>query len=927
MDIELVLSPQGCLHVSAPSKSKDTPESLVIRNVTPWVDAFSESSAAGLVALARCPVGEWAVNPVLLFWRAFTWRYLEALAHSPESPESENIPNVPAPQETFPGLVLRLPAMPGGEYASPELFSRLWDELGVHIGGHIRVGGGLRKWLQTQFPALSLLGKVTFHLAENKRTPDRPFAFLATYTHRLSEQEKPVHLPLARALQEYAGAQNQAALCSLLEPVQRAGEKSPWVRELLDSRRVFQAQAWTPSEAYGFLREVGVIEQSGIITRIPDWWKGGRGFRPTVRVRVGGSPTSVVGLDTLLDFSIETSLGDETLTAEEWRRLMSAGTGLVQLRGKWVEANPEKLQSVLDHWRSVQRQVGKEGISFLDGMRLISGLPHGDRLSVETEEIGAAADWSEVTAGGWLKEALQRLNHPDHPNTSSAGWDHQRDGQLLASLRPYQVTGAEWLWFLQSLGLGACLADDMGLGKTIQVIALLLRLKHGSHPEDHAGNRQSRRTPSLLIVPASLLGNWKNELARFAPSLQVGIAHPAESSSDLWRTEAAASRFVEALDVLVTTYGQTLRLPWLKAFTWDLLVIDEAQAIKNPGARQTRAVKALRSRARIALSGTPVENRLGDLWSLYDFLNPGLLGTGTDFSRLIKGIQKSASPDYSPLRRLVRPYLLRRLKTDRKVISDLPDKTELTTWCTLTKPQAVLYQKSVRELAERLEESTDGIQRRGLVLSYLMRFKQICNHPTQWTGMGGYPPEESGKFQRLSQLVEEMASRQDKVLVFTQFRELTLPLEAFLRPLFGRPGLTLDGGTPIPQRQQRVADFQRDGGPPFFVLSLKAGGTGLNLTAAGHVVHFDRWWNPAIENQATDRAFRIGQRKNVLVHKFVCRGTVEERINRMLEEKKQLAETLLGPEGGAEKLLTEMSNDELLKFVGLDWQSANEENG
>ncbi len=930
MDLSLVLSPQGRLHVPGVPEAAAAPGAEPTRVRAPWMDAFSESSAAGLLALALCATSELAAMPAALFWREYAFRYLESLAHSPEVPEGENVPPLAAPAEAFPELLLRLPAMPGAEYASPEILARLWEELGRHLGEQIRAGQGHRKWLQVQFPALSFLGKVTFHLAENKRTPGTPFAFLATYTHRLSANEKPVHLPLARALQEYAGTQNQAALRSLLEPVQRASEKSPWVRELLDSRRVFQPQAWTPTEAYSFLREVSVIEQSGIVTRIPDWWKGGRGPRPTVQVRVGGNPPAMLGLDTLLNFSVETSLGGEPLTEEEWQQLLAAGTGLVQLRGQWVEANSEKLQSVLKHWRSVQREVGRDGVSFLDGMRLISGLPHGDRLSAGTEEMAATADWSEVTAGGWLQETLQRLNQPDRSPASSVTWDHQRDGQLQASLRPYQVTGSEWLWFLQSLGFGACLADDMGLGKTIQVIALLLRLKHGPRPPARnasaKANEKSPPTPSLLIVPASLLGNWKNELARFAPSLRVGLAHPSETPTEEWRTEAAAGRFLRDLDLLVTTYGQTLRLAWLKTYTWDVLVIDEAQAIKNPGARQTRALKRLRSRARIALSGTPIENRLSDLWSLYDFLNPGLLGNGPEFSRFVKGIQKSASPDFSSLRRLVRPYLLRRLKTDRTVISDLPDKTELTAWCPLTKPQAALYEKSVRELAERLEDSVDGIQRRGLVLSYLMRFKQICNHPSQWTGMGGYPPEESGKFQRLAQLVEEMASRQEKVLVFTQFRELTLPLVAFLAPRFGRSGLTLDGSTPIPQRQQRVAEFQRDDGPPFFVLSLKAGGTGLNLTAASHVIHFDRWWNPAIENQATDRAYRIGQRKNVLVHKFVCRGTIEERIDRMLQEKKQLAESVLGADGGAEKLLTEMSNDELLKFVALDWHSAGDDN-
>ena len=321
------------------------------------------------------------------------------------------------------------------------------------------------------------------------------------------------------------------------------------------------------------------------------------------------------------------------------------------------------------------------------------------------------------------------------------------------------------------------------------------------------------------------------------------------------------------------------------------------------------------------MSGTPVETRPGDLWSLFDFLNPGLLGSGADFTRCIRAIQKSKAPDFSPLRRLVQPYILRRLKTDRSVIADLPDKTELSVSCGLSRKQAALYEESTHEMAKRLKEA-DGIQRRGLVLAFLMRFKQICNHPSQWLADGSFDPTDSGKFRRLAELCEEIASRQERALVFTQFQEMTGPLAAFLRGVFGRPGLVLHGGTPVKERARLVAEFQRHDGPPFFVLSLKAGGSGLTLTAASHVFHFDRWWNPAVENQATDRAFRIGQRRNVLVHKFVCRGTLEERIDTMIQEKRAIAESLLGGEGSADSLLTEMNNEELLRFVSLDLGSA-----
>jgi non-specific serine/threonine protein kinase len=382
-----------------------------------------------------------------------------------------------------------------------------------------------------------------------------------------------------------------------------------------------------------------------------------------------------------------------------------------------------------------------------------------------------------------------------------------------------------------------------------------------------------------------------------------------------------SSSFCRNADLVITTYGMLARLDALRQQPWNLAILDEAQAIKNADTRQARAVKEVKASARFALTGTPVENRAADLWSIFDFLNPGLLGSAAAFTRFLRARDAADQPDYAPLRALTRPYILRRLKTDKRVIADLPDKTEVRAWCSLTKPQAALYQKAVSELAEALE-SADGIQRKGLVLAFIMRFKQICNHPSQWLADGGYAPEASGKFTRLRELAEEISERQEKALVFTQFREITDPLAGFLGEVFGRPGLVLHGGTAVAQRRKLVEAFQRDDGPPFFLLTVKAGGSGLNLTQAAHVIHFDRWWNPAVENQATDRAFRIGQKQNVLVHKFVCRGTIEERIDQVIEDKKSLSTELL--EGGGEKLLTEMNNDELLRFVALDLHRATE---
>ncbi|MEI6414911.1 MAG: DEAD/DEAH box helicase, partial [Pseudomonadota bacterium] len=476
---------------------------------------------------------------------------------------------------------------------------------------------------------------------------------------------------------------------------------------------------------------------------------------------------------------------------------------------------------------------------------------------------------------------------------------------FTAHLRPYQQVGVAWLWWLNRLGLGGCLADDMGLGKTVQLIALLVQLKRHGEPGPH-----------LLVVPASLIANWQGEIRRFAPQLTTFVAHPSEMPTPSlihWPQD-----HLDVVDLVITSYGTLSRLPWMTERTWPVVVLDEAQAIKNPGARQTRTVKALHSRTRLALTGTPVENRLGDLWSLFDFICPGLLGSTKTFGQFAKCLALDTQ-GYAPLRNLVQPYILRRLKSDKRIISDLPDKSEVRAWCSLSKAQAVLYQQAVAQLIETLA-TVEGIARRGIVLAYLMRFKQICNHPSQWLGDGVYAPDESGKFARLGEIAEAIAARQEKVLVFTQFKEMTDPLSRFLETIFGRPGLVLHGSIAVKQRKALVDAFQQERGPPFFVLSLKAGGTGLTLTAASHVIHFDRWWNPAVENQATDRAYRIGQHRNVLVHKFVCRGTVEEKIDALIESKLGLAQALLEG-GGGELSLTEMSDEELLRLVALDIHS------
>ena len=856
--------------------------------------AFAAGPGRGLMHLVTAEL-KTVLPPGLSYARAFARDYVTALCHHGDLPPEAplDVPEV----SVLSRWALEAPALLGLEYLDTSALAAAWRALEASLRAAAdSAGESPRAHLHTLNPLWRLVGRVTLHLAENRRDERHPFAFLATYVAEMSRSGQAQHLPLGEALKIYAGAAERKRLVSLLTPIRDAAERLPWVHSLLESGDLYHPLAWSAAEAYRLLRDAPVLEQSGLAVRVPDWWHTGKTVRPQVSVSVGSQAPPALGAASLLDFSVGVTLEGEALSETELRQLAQAADGLVRLRGRWVEADGEKLAAALEHWRSVAREAAAGGLSFYDGMRLLAGAAPGAAL---TELPEALREWSGIEAGPGLRARLERLRHPEaEPDPVTAG--------VTATLRPYQKTGVKWLRLMSELGLGACLADDMGLGKTLQVIALLA-----------ARTRADGAGPSLVIAPASLLANWQNEFARFAPKLRTLVAHPAESDLDL-HSPAALGRALQKIDVTITTYGLIGRCEALRKQAWDVLVLDEAQAIKNPGARQTRAVKTLQGRARIALTGTPIENRLSDLWSLFDFLNPGLLGSARVFAEAAKRLAK-APEAYAPLRRLVQPYILRRLKTDRRVIADLPEKTELNAYCGLTREQAALYQRCVRELARTLERA-EGMARRGAVLAHLMQLKQICNHPAQWAGEARCAPERSGKFLRLAELCGELAERQARVLVFTQFREIIAPLEAHLAGIFGRPGLTLHGGTAVRERQRLVERFQREDGPPFFILSLKAGGTGLNLTAAAHVIHFDRWWNPAVENQATDRAFRIGQRRNVLVHKFICRGTIEEKIAALIEAKQGLAQELLGE--GAERLLTEMSDAELLSMVALDLNKA-----
>ncbi|MEN6334970.1 MAG: DEAD/DEAH box helicase [Phycisphaerales bacterium] len=821
------------------------------------------------------------------YWRKVTGRFAEALVRTPDLETLRHKATVALTDAEAFEMLTTAPFMSGSEYLNRDLLDDLWSRLNAEYQRQIKsYNGPVADFVRTLSPKVHLVGRVFFHLVESKKD-EYPFAFLATYSTALDKRSGCKHVPLKNALAEYGA--DSGKLLDLLATVHQAAAESRFLSGILDSGEIFHPLALSAGEAYTILKEIPIYERAGILCRIPNWWKD-RAAGLRLNIQIGKSRPSSLGMDAILDFDARLLLGDAVLSEEEARKLLDESEGLAFIKGKWVEVDRDKLEQTLRAYEKAQALMAREDITLREAMRLQLDADRALGLS----DGGVAV---EVSQGQWLESVVSRLRDPHRIDAV------RLSGRFKATLRPYQRQGVDWLCFLDGLQFGALLADDMGLGKTVELLAML-----SARLGDKA--RRGPRT-SLLVLPASLISNWTGEIERFLPSLRYFVAHPSGGADTKVLRGGPA---LDGVDLVITTYGLCQKYAWLQHAQWDLVILDEAQAIKNPGTQQTRAVKKLRARNRIIMTGTPVENRLSDLWSLFDFLNPGLLGTAEEFGAFSKKLNRDSS-GYARLKTVVGPYILRRLKTDKTVISDLPEKIEMKTYAELAKKQVVLYDDLVRQLRQMLEEQPEGIRRKGLILASLMKFKQLCNHPDQYLGQGGFAELDSGKFQRLRPICETIFEKREQMLVFTQFKEMTGPLKEFLQGIFGHEGLVLHGGTPVAKRRQMIERFQSDEYTPFMVLSLKAGGVGLNLTAANHVVHFDRWWNPAVEDQATDRAFRIGQRRNVVVHKFVTKGTVEEKIDAMLTEKTELSRQII-PEVG-EAWITEMDDKELVRLFTL----------
>ena len=838
-----------------------------------WKEAFDEKPYETLYSLAfqECPP---CFDAAGAFLCRLAERFAEDAARAPGLELTREQTDVRPGEESAELLLGSVPFALGASFVNKVWINRQYRGLKKVFQKELAAyRGKVSLYFEERGGSLHVPERIFFHLVES-RQEEYPFAFLATYATR-TDGGRVRHMPLQYALTEFKG--QRARLLELLSCLNGACEASPLIDGFTRSGELFHPLKLTSEEAYRFLLDVPALEQCGILCRIPNWWKK-RYSAVGLSVKLGEEKPSLLGLDSVLHMQPSLTVGGAALTAEDIEDLLRQTQGLSFIKGKWIEVDHKRLRQLLAEMRNSEGDI-----TLLEALR---GQMTGGADGKLSPDVGAV-----ITNGKWLDGLLKSLKDPARLRAP------ELPESFCGTLRPYQQTGYGWLAQMRQLGFGACLADDMGLGKTVQLLAFLEALRVSS-----PGAR------ALLIVPASLLGNWQKEAARFAPAMSVELlhgAHAPELAERFGRSEAFLT---------VTTYRMACTVAPLAERVWDCVILDEAQAIKNPATKQTRQVKQLRAKMRIALTGTPIENDLSNLWSLFDFLNKGLLGSSEEFRRFSKTLEETPE-NYAKLKNMIAPFLLRRVKTDKKIISDLPDKLERNEYVSLSRKQTVLYRRLLAETEEKLLESS-GMQRRGLVLSLLLHLKQICNHPDQYLGGQAYVPDESGKFEMLRQLAETIYEKRERVLVFTQFREIAGYLDDFLADVFRVRGGVIHGGVSVAERGRLVERFQSEKYMPYLVLSVRAGGTGLNLTNANHVIHFDRWWNPSVENQATDRAFRIGQRKDVLVHKFICKGSVEEKIDALIESKKALAQQVIG--AGGENWITEMSNEELLSVLRLD---------
>ncbi len=712
---------------------------------------------------------------------------------------------------------------------------------------------------------LVIPSRIYFHLVENKQREELPFAFLATYTTILDDEVK--HFPLKNALSEMKDKKEE--MSSLTKNLESIAQKSSFVNHLLQTGDIFYPIKFSEEEAYCFLKETELYEENGIICRIPQWYNDRNCVIKVSPEEKKEYQDAFFNQRIINAFVPQMVYMGIPITIQEARLLLERKEGLEIVKGRWVENNHRLLEELINEYET----LSEEGVSLIDILKNKSGLGlnsnSNNDISIEVTR--------EDFLSEYIKKIFERAENTTVPN------------KFKNVLRHYQLDAFKWLYSLNKMGMGACLADDMGLGKTVEVLSFLEK------------NKEEGASKNLIIVPATLIDNWKHEVDKFASDMDIfvlrGYNEPVNDS-------------VKAF-ITICTYQTAIKSDYINRIEWDVIILDEAQAIKNYYTAQTRKVKTLKAKYKIAMTGTPIENNLLELWSIFDFINPGLLGSKDEFIKLYKKLRLNPE-GYKEIKALIDPFVLRRVKTDKQIISDLPDKNELDIKISLTKEQIVLYKKVVDVMNANIKRLKDRKEEKIIVMTSIMKLKQVCNHPSQYYSDQEYDFDQSGKFIELKRICETISEKNEKVLVFTQFKEVIPALDKLLGDVFGVKGYCIDGDTSMNKRDQYVQSFQA-GDKPYMVLSLKTAGVGLNLTAAQNVIHFDRWWNPAVENQATDRAYRIGQKKDVTVYRFISANTIEEVISDMLKEKQKMADLIINDLEG--NVLNKLSTEEIMSAV------------
>jgi non-specific serine/threonine protein kinase len=833
------------------------------------------------------------------YWRNFSELFIKALCRHPDDVGIVILP-YPSPSK-LETMVQIAPPMIGGEYLSPLFLKEIWSVLAAWCASQAKAGIG--DFLKKMTPLRKRVGRIALELTENEDNPSAPFSLTANYAPSMTKKDLNNPFPLTRALKQFSDKNDKEALQNIIDSMKDAKERLPWFTDLVEKGSAFGPRHLTQEQAYTILNDEPVMFECGVTCSFPERWINKK--KVTASVTIGDEKTQNLNGETIYNWDVGISVDGVPQSDNDILKIKQildeSGGSVIFFRWYWIEVDKEELYETIEKWNLAKEVSGETGITFTQALRLLSGVPILEEMK---EAFPIPNQWVRFEAGNRLHEILIGLKDIQDVNPPQG---------LQCNLSPFQKKGLSWLNHLTDMGLGGCLADDMGVGKTMQILALLLRKKqdHEDYP------------PSLLIVPASIIAHWKEEAEKYAPSLRLKIFHSSQSlvrTINEWRKKP--DDLLQDCDLVVTSFGMlTNNLSFFKNINWQILIIDDAHAIREPGTVLTKDVKELQAKSRIALTGVPIDNIMSDLWSIFDFLIPGILGSLEEFLEVVDKLLKKDGAGFAPIRKLISPFILRRLKKEPLIARYLPEKIQSFCHCYLSADQAKLYAETTATFAEGLKDCKGprkDYKLKEILLQTLPRLKRILCHPDLVTGDMNWDCKKSGKFMRLRELCSEMAEHQEKCTIFVQFVEIIPPLFDFLTKVFGRPGICIFGEKPLDKRMQKMATFEEDNGPPFLILPLSAAVRGFRPKQPRHVIFFDRWWNPTVEDLVSNKFIRFFINRSVEFHKFSTKGTIEERVDDILRDKDNLSNYIQSANDKNELDFSKLKSNDLIQLVRLE---------